>query len=146
MRKVFITTALFISASFCFAQKDSTSFNGYFYNDEYNIYLNINLYDNNIVVPDHEVFGKLPGYLGKRYNSFYWLITSGRIINKQKAEIELINDYGSEDLKATFNKKNDSTYILHQEDGSTLKVANKGKWQKLPKILEFKKKNNISVR
>jgi hypothetical protein len=29
--------------------------------------------------------------------------------------------------------------VLKQIDGSTLKVPNNGKWQKLPKTLEFKR-------
>ena len=55
--------------------------------------------------------------------------------------LALINDYGSEDLTATLTRKNDSIYVLKQEDGSSLKVPVKGgKWQKLPKTLEFKRK------
>lgn len=100
----------------------------------------MNLYDSDVSVPNHTLFGELPGYLGKRMNNFYWLITSGKVKSAGKAELSLINDYGSEDLTATFIKKNDSTYVLRQEDGSTLKVPDKGKWQKLPKELEFKKK------
>lgn len=134
---ILILSAASISIS---AQRDSTSFKGYFYNSEYDVYINMNLYDKNISVPNHTLFGDLPGYLGKRMNNFYWLITSGKVKSANKAELSLINDYGSEDLKATLNKKNDSTYILQQESGSVLKVANKGKWQKLPKELELKKK------
>lgn len=102
--------------------------------------MNINLYDKNINVPSHELFGELPGYLGKRMNNFFWLITSGKIKSPEKAELNLINDYGSEDQKATLIKKNDSTYILRQGNGSVIKVANNGKWQKLPKETEFRKK------
>ena len=56
-----------------------------------------------------------------------------------KATLSLINDYGSEDLTATLTMKNDSTFTLRQDDGSTLKVPDKGKWMKLPKELELKK-------
>ena len=52
--------------------------------------------------------------------------------------MNLINDYGSEDLTATLTRKNDSIYILKQESGSTLKVPKNSKWQKLPKVLELK--------
>ena len=54
--------------------------------------------------------------------------------------MQLINDFGSEDLRATLIRKNDSVYILQQNEGNTIKVPRKGKWQKLPKELEFKKK------
>ena len=51
----------------------------------------------------------------------------------------MINDFGSEDLTATLTQQNDSIYILQYVDGSTFKIPNKGKWQKLPKKLEFKR-------
>jgi hypothetical protein len=51
----------------------------------------------------------------------------------------MINDYGSEDLTATLTAENDSLYVLKQIDGSTLKVPNNGKWQKLPKRFELKR-------
>lgn len=140
MRKTVFTLILSVASINIFAQKDSTSFKGHFTNSEYDVYITLNLYDKDISVPNHTLFGDLPGYLGKRMNNFYWLITSGKVKSATKAELSLINDYGSEDLKATLIKKNDSTYILRQESGSALKVANKGKWQKLPKELEFKKK------
>lgn len=123
-----------------FAQEKQEPFNGYFWNDEYKVYLKINLHENNIDVPNHELFGKLPGYLGKQYNNFYWLITDGKLTGKHKAEISFINDYGSEDLKATLTIKNDSILELKQGKGSTIKVANKGKWMKLPNEIEFKRK------
>ena len=73
-------------------------------------------------------------------NSFFWLITSKNIKNKKFANIELINDYGSEDLSASLSLKNDSTLVLKQLKGSEIKVPNKGKWQKLPAELVFKRK------
>jgi len=123
------------TATVCTAQDEGKAFKGLFHNDEYSVYLRINLHDNDVDVPNHEIFGQLPGYLGKDRNNFYWLITSAKIKNGRKAELSLINDYGSEDLTATLTKQNDSTLVLRQEDGSTLKVPNKGKWQKLPKEL-----------
>lgn len=54
--------------------------------------------------------------------------------------MQLINDFGSEDLRATLIRKNDSVYVLQQNEGNAIKVPRKGKWQKLPKELEFKKK------
>ena len=87
------------------AQNENDPFKGYYYNDEYNIYLKIDLHSDGLIVPEHEMFGKLPGYLGKKNNSFYWLITTKDIKNKKKAIVEFINDYGSEDLEASFKKR-----------------------------------------
>jgi hypothetical protein len=54
--------------------------------------------------------------------------------------MQMINDFGSEDLTATLERKNDSIYILKQGEGSTIKVPHNGKWRKLPKTLELKRK------
>ena len=136
---VIILISLFISISIS-AQKDDKVFKGYFYNNEYNIYLIIDLYEMDVEVPNHSMFGNLPGYLGKRLNNFYWLVTSGKIKNKTSAELDMINDFGSEDVKISLKQINDSTFILRQEKGSSIKIANNGKWQKLPKELKLKKK------
>lgn len=124
----------------CMAQSDGGPFKGLFQNDEYEVYLRLDAYGEGIDVPDHELFGPLPGYLGKRRNSFFWLVTAARDGGKGKAELSLINDYGSEDLTATLTMRNDSVFELRQVDGSPLKVANNGKWLKLPKTIELKKK------
>ena len=119
--------------------QDNT-FRAYLYNNEYNVYLRINFYDQDVRVPGQELYGTLPGYLGKVNNSFCWVITSCKIKNDREATLQLINDFGSEDLTATLTRKNDSIYLFRQGAGSTIKVPNKGKWQKLPKSLEFKRK------
>lgn len=139
--KRFIILSLILACTMATKAQDVEGvFKGHFYNDEYQVYLHINLYDNNVEVPNHELFGTLPGYLGKQRNSFFWLVTASKIKSKHKAELSLINDYGSEDLTATLTQKNDSTFILRQEEGSPLKVANNGKWQKLPKELVLRVK------
>ena len=122
-----------------FAQGEGGPFRAYIYNNEYEVYLKINLYDEDVEVPGQELYGPLPGYLGKKHNSFCWVITAAEVKNDKTATLSLINDYGSEDLTATLTLKNDSTYILKQEKGSTLKVPKNSKWQKLPKTLEFKR-------
>ncbi|SHK90965.1 hypothetical protein [Xylanibacter ruminicola] len=135
-----IAISLFCLATICMrAQSNNGPFRTYIYNNEFDVFLRINFYDQNINVPGQDLLGQVPGYLGKKNNSFVWVITSATI-KGNKAHLALINDYGSEDLTATLTRKNDSIYVLKQEDGSTLKVPNKGKWQKLPKTLEFKRK------
>ena len=141
MTKIGLTIiALWLTISAFAEQKDSTTFRAYLYNNEYEVYLNINFYDENIKVPGQELYGTLPGYLGKKNNSFCWVITSAKIKDKKTATMALINDYVSEDLTATLTRKNDSIYILKQENGSTLKVPKNSKWQKLPKTLELKRR------
>ena len=140
MKKLLIIAiACILSVSAAFAQSEARPFCAHIYNNEYEVYMKINLYEEDIEVPGQELYGLLPGYLGKKYNSFCWVITSAKVKGKT-ATLSLINDYGSEDLTATLTLQNDSTYLLKQEKGSTLKVPKNGKWQKLPKTLEFKRK------
>lgn len=86
------------------------------------------------------MYGELPGYLGKRHNSFCWVMVDAEVESEKKATMTMINDFGSEDLVASLTRKNDSIYIFKQEKGSTVKIPKNGKWQKLPKTLEFKRK------
>ena len=139
MNKLIAISLLCLTTISVKAQSNNTPFRAYLSNNEYNVFLRINFYEQDITVPGQDLFGQVPGYLGKKNNSFAWLITSAKI-NGDKAKLQLINDYSSEDLTATLTRKNDSIYVLKQESGSTLKVPNKSKWLKLPKTLEFKRK------
>ena len=138
-RLLFITFVLF-NFSAILAQKSDKPFKGRFENEEFKVYLVLNLHDQTVKVPGQEIYGELPGYLGKRNNSFCWLITASEVKSKSKANVELINEYGSEDLCATLTLKGDSILTLKQGEGSDIKVPNKGKWQKLPSTLTFKRK------
>lgn len=144
--KTFFITLLSVFLTFpVFAQsktqiKDSTIFKGYLYNSKYNVYIKMDFYHNNIVVPFQEIFGELPGFFGDKQDGRKWLFTNAVIKNDRTAELKITNDYGSEDLTATLKQINDSTYELKQEDGSTIKIARNRKWVKMPKILEFIKK------
>ena len=139
MNRLIAISLLCLTAICVKAQSKNEPFRAYLYNNEYDVFLRINFYEQDVNVPGQDLFGQVPGYLGKKNNSFAWLITSAKI-NGDKAKLQLINDYGSEDLTATLTRRNDSIYVLKQETGSTLKVPNKGKWLKLPKTLEFKRK------
>ena len=140
MKKLILLSLLQMCCTVLFAQKEDKSFHAYLYNNEYSVYLRINLYDQDIEVPGQPLYGKLPGYLGKEHNSFCWVITSCKVKDEEKAEMQLINDFGSEDLTATLTRVNDSLYVLRQESGSTLKVPKNGKWQKLPKRFVLKRR------
>ena len=140
MKKLFLFSILFhialLSAS---AQQNSKPFRAYLYNNDYEVFMRLDLYGESITVPGQELYGELPGYLGKKHNSFCWLITSSKI-DGEKAELQMINDYGSEELTATLTLEHDSLYVLRQVEGSTLKVPKDGKWQKLPSKLVFKRR------
>lgn len=54
-------------------------FQTYLYNEDYQVWLDINFYDNNIIVPSQELFGELPGYFGAKRDTRKWLITDASI-------------------------------------------------------------------
>ena len=109
-------------------------------NSDYDVFMQLNLYEENIKIPGQEILGETYGYLKKTTDSRVWVITDVEIAKDGKsANIEMINDYGSEDLTATIALQDDNTYVLKQVTGSTIKVAGKGKWIKLPKTLTFQK-------
>jgi hypothetical protein len=138
MKKIITIIILAFLLSPTLAQENKEPFRAYLINKEYNVYLRIDFYQENISVPGQDLYGKLPGYLSKQHNSFCWLITSAEV-EGNKATLQMINDYGSEDLTATLTAESDSVYVLKQIEGSTLKIPNNGKWQKLPKTLELKR-------
>jgi hypothetical protein len=140
MKKLFLILIAFqMSLLSVSAQTTAKPFRAYIYNNEYDVFMRLDLYGESITVPGQELYGELPGYLGKMHNSFCWLITSAKI-DGQRAELQMINDYGSEDLTAMLTAENDSLYVLKQVEGSTLKVPKDGKWQKLPSKLVFKRR------
>jgi len=140
MRKLLFTMAGLLLKISLFAQAGGDGpFRAYLYNNTYEVFLRINLYDSDVEVPGQELYGPLPGYLGKQHNSFCWVITDAKV-KERTASLQMINDYGSEDLTATLICLNDSTYELRQEHGSALKVPKNGKWQKLPRKLELKRR------
>lgn len=145
MKKAIILTFALLVAICAAAQsvrteKDSTTFKGYLYNEKYNVYIVLDFYHNNVEVPNQEIYGPMSGYFGDRQDGRKWLFTSAKILSKDKAEIQIINDYGSEDLTATLTAIDAKNYKLRQESGSTLKIARNRKWQKMPKELDFVKR------
>jgi hypothetical protein len=140
MKKLILSLTSCLICTLCQAQSDKQVFRAYLYNAEYEVFMRIDFYDESVIVPGNELYGQLPGFLGKKNNSFYWPITAAKLKDERTAELSLINDYGSEDLTATLKQENDSVYVLQQLKGSTLKVPKNGKWQKLPKTLPFIRK------
>ena len=138
-KRLFVSFLLLTSILTMNAQKENQPFTGSIYNDEYKVWIEMNLHENNITIPLQEIFGEVPGYIGSENDSRKWIIVEASI-DKDIANLSIINDYGSEDLHAILKKNPNGTYTLTQKDGSTIKFAVKRKWQKLPKQLTFKRK------
>ena len=137
MKKLFVLMFVLLVSVKLAAQSDKV-FHTYIYNDEFKVYMDINLYENNVIVPDQELFGEIPGYFGAKRDQRKWLITSAKIDGKNSATLEIVNDYGSEDLTATltFNPE-DGSYVLRQKSGSRIKIVVNRKWVKIPTELKF---------
>ena len=125
-------------ASLKLAAQNDKVFHTYIYNDESKVYMDINLYENNVIVPNQELFGETPGYFGAKRDERKWLITSAKIDGKNSATLEIVNDYGSEDLTATLTyNPEDGSYVLKQKSGSRIKIVVNRKWVKIPTELKL---------
>lgn len=137
MKKLFILMFVLLVSVKLAAQSDKV-FHTYIYNDEFKVYMDINLYENNVIVPDQELFGEIPGYFGAKCDQRKWLITSAKIDGKNSATLEIVNDYGSEDLTATLTyNPEDGSYVLKQKSGSRIKIVVNRKWVKIPTELKL---------
>lgn len=118
---------------------DFIAFIGEFHNNEYNVYIKINLIDKDILVPGQEILGELDGYFGSTQSSHIWPITSSEL-EGSTAQIEVINNYGSDDFTASIILKDNNTLEFKHLKGSTFKFPVNKKWQKLPSKLTFIRK------
>ena len=77
MRRILLLLLTMVSVIIGTAQnvKSEKVFHTYIYNDEYKVYMDINLYDANISVPGQDVFGMVSGYFGALRDSRKWLVT-----------------------------------------------------------------------
>lgn len=116
---------------------DSTIFKCELFNKEYNVYIRIDLNSKQIRVPGQDIFGFVPGFFGDYEDARKWLFTDAELMNLHTAKLQIVNDYGSEDLEATLSYEKDGTYVLTQGSGSVLKIARNRKWVKIPKKLVF---------
>ena len=116
---------------------DSTIFKCELFNKEYNVYIRIDLNSKQIRVPGQDIFGFVPGFFGDYEDARKWLFTDAELMNSHTAKLQIVNDYGSEDLEATLSYEKDGTYVLTQGSGSVLKIARNRKWVKIPKKLVF---------
>lgn len=140
MRKAFFLTFCMLLATIT-SMAQENNFNTRMYNKVYDVEIVMNLNEESINIPGQEILGRVYGYLKKKTDARVWAIMSAKISKDgKKAEIEMVNDYGSEDLNAelTYDTKTGS-YTLRQLSGSTIKVSNGKKWLKLPKELTFER-------
>ena len=119
-------------------EKQAGPFKAHMVNDEFQVWLDIDFINKNIIIPGQEIFGELPGYFGAKRDTRKWIISEATVKGKT-AKLLIINDYGSEDLTAELRLNSNGTYTLKQLDGSTIKIVVNNKWLKIPKEIVFKR-------
>jgi len=143
MRKKILSLLLVCFVHALGAMAQSAPFQGKYFNTDLDLVLEMNLYGETVKIPGQDILGEVYGYVKKNTDSRAWIIMGVKFASDGKsAELEIINDYGSEDLVATIALDADGTYTLRQQEGSTMKVAVRGKWVKLPKVMRFAAKKN----
>ena len=138
MLKLFISLVFSVMSVYCQAQ-DEQPFKGKFYNEEYQIYLTIDAYGQDLHVPGQEIFGEVPGYLSSKRDSRVWLLTDITLKNAHSAVIDVINDYGSEDFIAVLSIDAEGNITMKHEEGSTYKIVVKNKYVKIPSKIVLKR-------
>lgn len=133
----FLCIALFPNSLFA---QESNPFKGTYYNKELDIYIVLDFYKSKLLVPGQSVLGEVSGYLGDNRDSRKWIFLDAMPVDKLSYKADVINDYGSEDLIASFVNDTDSTIVLKQLEGSAIKIARNSKWQRLPKQITFVRK------
>ena len=119
-------------------EKQADPFKAHLVNDEFQVWLDIDFINKNIIIPGQEIFGELPGYFGAKRDTRKWIISEATVKGKT-AKLLIINDYGSEDLTAELRLNSNGTYTLKQLDGSTIKIVVNNKWLKIPKEIVFER-------
>jgi len=137
--KRLITTILVLFAATIVMAQENDIFKGRIVNDEYDIYIEFDLYNPQILVPGQEVFGEVAGYIGSKHCGQVWPVVSGEILDGNTAVLTVINNYGSEDFTCRLTLNSDSTYSYKKIEGSTLKFPVNQKWQKIPSSVKFKR-------
>ena len=135
-----LVLSLLLAFAFIPMMGQQQAFKGTIVNSEWSVYITMNFYQCNVIVPQQELFGEVCGYIGDRKDPRKWIFTSAKVESKHKASLAITNDYGSEDLTADLVMLNDSTYELRQLEGSRIKVVRNRHFAKLPKVLTFKRK------
>ena len=109
---------------------DTVTFAGRIENAEYQVWIEMDFYHNDVVTPGQEIFGQVPGYFGAKRDTRKWIFVDAEVKGKQ-ARLVITNDYGSEDLEARLT--------LERLKGSTMKIVVGGKRVNIPKKLTFKR-------
>ncbi len=138
MRKYALVLLACLMSLLAAAQNDGP-FKGTVRNKEYKIFITMNFYDKDIIADGNDVLGEMDGFIGSTQSNNKWFIIESRIKDRNTAEIDVVNEFGSEDFTAVLKTDGKGSYVLDKKDGSTMKFGVMGKWQKIPSDVTFTK-------
>lgn len=137
MKKILCCVVLCIISLYATAQVIDKPYKGHFYNKEYGVHLNIDLYEETLEAPGFSFFGKIQGYMnGQIYGT--WLLTKHEIQSDQ-AVLRFSNDQGADSQSIIISCPTDSTLQYKAIDGNQIKRVEKRKLVKIPEALTFKR-------
>ncbi|MBR5688827.1 MAG: hypothetical protein IKX36_12890 [Prevotella sp.] len=141
MKKYLLTVLLTICVFEGYAQ-EARPFEAKIYNSEFQMFIKMNLYEKNILLPDDgAVLGEMAGYFWTKRDSRKWYILDAELIDDHTAHMSLVNDFGSEDFEAIITYNGDGKYTFKRTEGSTLKIVVKNKFVRIPKEVVFEIEN-----
>lgn len=99
--------------------------------------LSIDLYNETVNVPGMDMFGPMNGYLGGTDIYGTWMVTSYKVVDNNKAEVRLSNDFGSETQAVELTIQNDTLLLFRMVDGTVIKKREGKRLVKLASQLTF---------
>lgn len=102
--------------------KEARPFEGHFYSAESQVDLYLNLYEEDILVPNFDFLGKMNGYMNGKGIYGTWMLLK-HTINGNKATLRFSNDIGSDVQDAELTLNADSTYSFRTINKNALRRA-----------------------
>ena len=62
---------------------DTVTFAGRIENTEYQVWIEMDFYHNDVVTPGQEIFGQVPGYFGAKRDTRKWIFVDAEVKGKQ---------------------------------------------------------------
>ena len=87
------------------AQNENEPFKGYYYNDEYNIYLKIDLHSDGLIVPEHEMLANYLDISARNTTVFIGSSRQKTLRTKRKLSLSLSTTMEVRIWKLLFQKK-----------------------------------------
>ncbi len=132
MKKLFALLLCLVSLPIC-AQRP---FEGHFVCKDVGVSLHLNLYEENMDVPNFSFLGKTHGYMDGKGLYGTWILTRCSV-KKNTATLRFSNDIGSDSQDVSLTLNADSTYSFHAINGNALRKAEGRKLVKITGDMTF---------